>query len=98
MNNVSSFTPFTGTTLPLLDSIHVLGVTLNSELSMNKNVGEMVASCCTYSCPPSYSSWSYFGCCHYTCMCNCPDKVGLLKLASVCYILTKYHQFAASAK
>jgi len=37
--------PFTGTSLPIRDSIHILGVTLDSELSMNKHVSETVASC-----------------------------------------------------
>jgi len=38
-------TPFTGTVLPVRKSIHILGVTLDAELNMNKHVSETVASC-----------------------------------------------------
>ena len=37
--------PFTGTILPVMKSIHILGVTLDTELSMNNHVAETVSGC-----------------------------------------------------
>ena len=37
--------PFTGSTAPVVKSLHILGVTLDSELNFNKHVSETVVKC-----------------------------------------------------